>query len=252
MQPVPSNNSDQQIVVRVRPAKAVFDWFKDGFNIFNQNKLAWIGITLAVYIIFILPVVLPVVAQILCQFIVSILFAGLYSLAHTAYHAKKFEHIKVLDGFKESLVPLILLTLVNMLGVLICSAFAAHLTDLNSVAAPNLADFYDFSIVFLLLYAPILLIMMFAPALVILHKFTPIQAIKVAFIGTFKNTLSLTVFSVITSCAILLALVLGGIGIIFVLPILHCILYIIFQDIFHSRTPFVLESQPEDEDSMYV
>ena len=37
MQPVSSNNSDQQIVIRVRPAKAAFDWFKQGFNIFSQS-----------------------------------------------------------------------------------------------------------------------------------------------------------------------------------------------------------------------
>ncbi|EWH12234.1 transmembrane protein [Catenovulum agarivorans DS-2] len=248
MQPVSSNNSDQQVVIRVRPAKSAFDWFKQGFNLFNQNKLAWIGTTLAVYILMLALAIVPVVGQL----IGNILVAGLYPLAFTAYHTQKFEHKKVFDGFKNSLVPMIVLTLVNMIGALFCYEVAANMTGFNSLSTPNIVDVYHLSLVLLILYAPILLAMLFAPALVILHQISPWQAIKMSFVGGFKNSMSMAVFGLVIIFAMVLAIMLGGLGLIFVLPIMHCTLYFAFQDIFHSRKPFKLEQSPDDEDSMYV
>ncbi|WP_440905095.1 BPSS1780 family membrane protein [Catenovulum sp. SX2] len=248
MQPVSSNNSDQQIVIRVRPAKAAFDWFKDGLTIFSQHKLPWIGVTLSLYVLLLALSVIPVVGQI----IGNVLLAGLFPLAHTAFHTKQFDHKRVFDGFKQSLMPLIQVILVNMIGVYICYELAAQITGFDQLATPNVNDVYQLSIVLLIFYAPILLAMLFAPALIILHKINVWQAIKMSFVGGFKNSISMTVFGVIMIFAMVLAIMPAGLGLIFLLPIMHCTLYIIFQDIFHSRTPFKLESQPEDEDSMYV
>ena len=248
MQPVSSNNSDQQIVIRTRPAKAAFDWFKDGFNIFNQHKLAWIGVTLAVYVIVLALAAIPVVGQV----IGNILIAGLFPLSHTAFHTKKFEHKKVFEGFKQSLMPLVQISLANMIAAYICYEIAAHITGFKQLATPNVNDIYQLSMVLLIFYAPVVLAMLFAPALIILHKINVWQAIKMSFVGGFKNSISMTVFGVIMIFAMMLALMPAGLGLIFLLPIMHCTLYVIFQDIFHSRTPFSVDSQPEDEDSMYV
>lgn len=248
MQPVSSNNSDQQIVIRVRPAKAAFDWFKQGFNIFNQHKLAWVGVTLAVYLMLLVLSVIPVVGPI----VGNILLAGLFPLAHAAFHTKQFEHKKVFEGFKQSLMPLLQVTLVNLLAVIACYAIAAQITGFKQLATPSINDVYQTIIVFLILYAPVILAMLFAPALIILHKISVWQAIKMSFVGGFKNSISMTVFGVIMIFAMMLALMPAGLGLVFLLPIMHCTLYVIFQDIFHSRTPFSVDSQPEDEDSMYV
>ena len=84
----------------------------------------------------------------------------------------------------------------------------------------------------LLLGAPLLMAVWFAPALVYFNGLQPVAALKASFDACLKNWLVATIFGLITLVLCFFAALPMGLGFLVLLPVLYGALYASYRDIF--------------------
>jgi uncharacterized membrane protein len=88
------------------------------------------------------------------------------------------------------------------------------------------------SVLSLLLGAPLLMAIWFAPALVYFNDMAPVAALKASFSANLKNWLVMLVFGLIVLVLCFFALLPMGLGFLVLMPVLYAALYASYKDIF--------------------
>ena len=82
------------------------------------------------------------------------------------------------------------------------------------------------------LYLPLLMLIWFAPLLVVFHDLTPLEAMKQSFFACLSNWLAFLVYGVIILVLWFIASIPLFLGLVVLLPVLICSLYASYKDIF--------------------
>lgn len=243
-------------------------WFGDGMGHFTKNPGVWILITIAYLFIASIPSIVSQVAPgfgVLLTF-VSILFTfvwvgGLMMACRAQDSGEGISVTQLFAGFKHRLGPLMLLSIIFMLlmvvvVVIISVAMAGQLMTLGilnaeqfdpSMLVDNITVILLPVLVMLLFLIPIMMLVWFAPALIVLNNVPLMSAIGLSFKGCFKNMLPFLIYGLVflvvgiaAIAVIMLAAFLVGFGalilyVIFVfifLPVVQGSIYRSYKDIF--------------------
>lgn len=217
------------------------EWLRQGWQAFVVAPGIWALITLlwvvAVAVLNLVPLFGMIAATLLAMVSVGGLMLGCRALSRGEPFGVQF----LWAGFGDRINPLLALggwyllasLAIGMLVVLM-SAIGAGLAGLLAVAglAVMLAAVPAVFIIVIMLMAPVLMAIWFAPALVVFHDMKALDAMKVSFFASLRNAPAFIVFSLLYVVLAMLATFPAMLGWLALLPVTFCAMYASYRDVF--------------------
>lgn len=245
---------------RVVAAGRGWQWLAEGYALFRKNPVMWIALTVLLATLWAVSFVIPVLGPLLFNLLSPALFAGLMLGCRALETGEPLEIAHLFAGLKRHAAPLVTVGGVYLVGTVVVVGIVlvvAGGSDLPAVLSTQEADIEalreaarSMALAFAVgavVYLPLLMLIWFAPMLVVFNGLAPVAAMRLSFTACVSNTAPFLVYGV----AILLAwfvlslpAALGTVGGLLVIalfvasiPVLICSVYASYQDIFGSRTP---------------
>ncbi len=236
------------------PAGHGWSWIVRGFWHFKTNPLAWI---LAVIILMGITIVLsliPLVGALVPSLLGAVFTGGLMLGAQTQDKGGDFRVDHLFAGFKENFGQLLLVGVLYLVGVILISLLIFGLmlgsmiplmAELDPTAlqgqhpAAAIAALGPMGLIGILvgtlLFIPLLMSFMFAPALVMLDGLGATDAMKLSFSGCLKNILPFLIYGIAGVVLLILGVIPLGLGLLVVWPTLTAAIYVAYRDIYFEE-----------------
>ncbi len=229
------------------PTGNAISWIAKGWSHFKQNPFAWM---LALVVWFLLAMVvslIPLLGGILVNLVTPVITAGFIIGCRAQDEGKDFTIGHLFAGFSNNAGQLVLVgviyfgAMIVLTLVLMASFFglvgmqSMEMQDpdmlMSMVASPG---FMVAILLGSLLFIPVMMAYLFAPALIALNDLKAMEAMKLSFIGCWKNMLPFTVYGLLAIIMLIVGSIPVGLGLLIVLPILTASIYAAYQDIYYS------------------
>ena len=233
---------------RIVDAGRGWQWIVDGFNRFRLNPLVWIAITILLALLWMVSLAIPLLGPLLFNLFSPALFAGLMlgCRAQDSGEALALGHL--FAGFRKHASPLVtvggvyLIGTIIVLGIVLVTAGGTMLpaalskpgADLETVAAAIRSLALALAIG-ATAYLPLLMLIWFAPLLVVFDGLAPVDAMKCSFAACWKNVLPFLVYGVAVVVLWIVATIPLFLGLVVLLPVLICSVYASYKDLFVPR-----------------
>ena len=244
--------------VQLVAASKGWQWIVDGFALFRKNPAMWIALTLILGVIWLVSMIVPLFGPLLFNLFSPLLFAGLMVGCRALENGEDLEIGHLFAGFRDRAAPLVTIGGVYLVGTIVVvgvvlvvaggsmlpSVLSKSGTDIETLRAA-LRGMALALAVGAAIYLPLVMLIWFAPLLVIFDGMAPLAAMKLSFAACLKNTLPFTVYGLaILGLWILMSLpaAMGVVGALLVIvllvtsiPVLVCSIYASYRDIFIAR-----------------
>jgi hypothetical protein len=238
----------------VAPARG-WQWLFEGFWLFRMNPVIWLALTLALGLMWAVSLVIPVLGPLLFNLLSPALFAGLMIGCRALESGKPLEIGHLFAGFRQHAAPLVtvggvyLVGTVIVVGIVLVVAGGSMLpavltkpgTDIETLRAAARSMSLALA-VGAAVYLPLLMVIWFAPLLVVFNGLAPVAAMKLSFTACVSNTVPFLVYGVavlVVWVILSLPAALGAAGGLLVvallvasIPVLICSVYTSYRDIF--------------------
>ncbi|HJQ62753.1 MAG TPA: BPSS1780 family membrane protein [Burkholderiales bacterium] len=234
---------------RVVEAGKGWQWIVDGFGLFRKYPLMWISLTVVLVLMWMVSFLIPLVGPLLFNLLSPVLFAGLMIGCKAVEGGEELELSHLFAGFKKNPTALVtiggvyLVGTIVVVGVIFLAAGGSMPTavldksgDMQAVAAAMRSMAFAL-LVGLTLYLPLLMLIWFAPLLVVFHDLNPVEAMKMSFFACLSNWLAFLVYGVIILVLWFIASIPIFLGLVILLPVLICSFYASYKDIFLAAAP---------------
>jgi len=235
---------------RVVEAGRGWQWIVDGFALFRKYPLMWIALTVVLVLIWMVSFLIPLIGPLLFNLLSPVLFAGLMIGCRAVENGEELELAHLFAGFRKNSASLVtiggvyLVGTILVVGVVFVSAGGAMLptvldksgSDMQAVAAAMRSMALALTLGFAL-YLPLLMLIWFAPLLVVFEDMNPVAAMKTSFFACLSNWLAFLVYGLIILVLWFIASIPLFLGLIVLLPVLICSLYASYKDIFSGAEP---------------
>jgi len=244
--------------VQLVAASKGWQWIVDGFALFRRSPVMWVAITLLLGVIWLVSMIVPLLGPLLFNLFSPLLFAGLMTGCRALENGETLELRHLFAGFKDRAAPLVtvggvyLVGTIVVVGVVLVAAGGSMLPSLLSKSGTDIealrAAMRSMALALAIgaaVYLPLIMLIWFAPLLVMFDGMTPVAAMKLSFAACLKNTLPFTVYGLaIIGLWLLMSLpaAMGIIGALLVIallvasiPVLVCSIYVSYRDIFVAR-----------------
>lgn len=235
------------------PAGHGWRWIARGFWHFKTGALAWILITVVFIAISIFVGLIPFIGALATSILSQILIGGVMFGAREQDEGRNIRVEHLFAGFSINpgqlalvgvlyLVGAILIVLVAGLSMAATLVPIASTMDLEILEAQNPEAMFSMmgpsmlaaGLVASLFFIPLIMAVLFAPALVILNGMSATAAMKLSFIGCLKNVLPFLIFGLIGLVLVVLGSLPFGLGLVVVWPTLMAAGYVAYRDIFYE------------------
>lgn len=246
MEPFPLTPASFSGQARVAPPDAAFAWLRQGWATFVANPGQWLAMAVLLIVIFLGLQIVPLIGTLAANLMMPVLGAGMLHAVRRLSDEGSFEIADLFAGFKRNTGPLVIVGALYMGGWLIIALIVMVLIG-GSVAGgivfgaagqPAMGAGIGFGGMFvagiltLLLGAPLLMAVWFAPALVYFNDMQPVAALKASFDGCLRNWLVMAIFGLILLVLAFFAALPMGLGFLVLLPVIYGALYASYQDIY--------------------
>lgn len=232
-----------------------WQWVMDGFILFRKYPAMWMALTLAFGLLWLVSFVVPLLGPLLFNLFTPALFAGLMVGCRAIDNGGPLEISHLFAGFRQNAAPLVtiggvyLVGTILVVGITLLVAGGSMLPQMLSKAGTDIetlrAAVRSLALALAvggLVYLPLLMVVWFAPLLVVFEGLPPVVAMKLSFIACARNTLPFLVYGLVILAlwfvlslpaamgrmgALLGLLVLGA-----SIPVLICSVYASYKDIF--------------------
>ncbi len=217
-------------------------WIGDSWQLFARDWGTWIVMLLIFGGLFLVIGMLPLVS--IVSGLVFPIFIGGWMLAADRVHRGESARLEDLfAGFTgDHLKPMLITGLIYLaasLAVMVVSsvmAFALIGGSFLSSAEPNLETMVLgmalFFLVMMALMLPLMMMIWFAPALIMLHGTAPTEALKMSFTGCLRNILPMLVYGLLCMMLLIAGAIPLFLGWLVVYPIFLCSIYTAYRDIY--------------------
>lgn len=219
----------------------------------------WIALTIALALLWVVSLIIPVLGPLLFTLLSPLLFAGLMIGCRALENGEPLEIAHLFAGFKQQAAPLVtvggvyLVGTVIVVGIVLVIAGGSMLpavlskpgADIETIRAAMRSMALALA-VGAAIYLPLLMLIWFAPLLVVFNGLAPVAAMKLSFAACVRNMLPFMVYGaaiLLLWLVLSLPAVLGAIGGLLVIallvgsiPVLICSIYASYQDIFAARS----------------
>lgn len=240
---------------RVVAAGRGWQWLVEGFGLFRKSPGMWIALTVMLVLLWVASLLIPVLGPLLFNLLSPLLFAGLMIGCRALENGEPLNVTHLLAGFKQQAAPLVTVGGVYLVGTVIVVGSVMVIaggsmppavlpkpgTDIETLRAAARSMALALA-VGAAVYLPLLMLIWFAPLLVVFNGLAPVIAMKLSFAACVRNMLPLVVYGaaiVLLWLVLSLPAVLGAIGGLLVIallvasiPVLICSIYTSYKDIF--------------------
>jgi uncharacterized membrane protein len=232
------------------------NWFGDGFKMVLAQPMPWILITVVLFVMLFALSWIPVINW-LDILLMPVFMGGIFIGAHRQAQGGAIELGDLFACFKQKTGPLIVVgafllvftvalwLIMAVVGV--SSIFAA--IGVGSAQPPANHAGMMLVMMFVIVIGMIVLGSVigalitacgwFAPALIIFHDLSPIDAMKRSFTATMRNWQPSLVFGVLATLALFVGAIPFLLGLLLVVPALYASTYLAYRDIFIEDGPGV-------------
>jgi uncharacterized membrane protein len=245
--------------IRKLNAARGWTWIKQGFQLLMRNPLLSISSAILCVLSVFVALMVPFVGALLAVALMPIMLAGYMNICRALEENQKVAPAMLLAGFKKHASSLVALGAFLMLGMLFAStvmvtvggeSFAALMEQMHSAedsqmlmqaiaggdSRVSLAVLTGLTLMLVLVVA-----WQYAPILVFFSGISPWLALRASFVGTLRNIVPYTVYSLIMQVlTMLLGILPFGIGMLLLLPLGLTSLYVSYRNIF----PWLDETSP--------
>ena len=237
-----------------------WQWLAEGWSLFRKNPVVWLALTMLLAVLWAVSFIIPVLGPLLFNLLSPALFAGLMLGCRALENGEPLEIAHLFAGLKRHGAPLVTVGGVYLVGTVIVvgivlvvaggSTLPAVLSKPDADIEALRAAARSMALAFAagaLVYLPLLMLIWFAPMLVVFKGLAPVAAMKISFTACVSNTAPFLVYGVTILLAWLvlsLPAALGFVGGVLVIalfvasiPVLICSVYASYQDIFAARAP---------------
>lgn len=213
-------------------------WIVEGFNYFKQDAGIWIAICIIGFVLMMVFSFIPVV-NVLIYLTTHIWMGGLMLGCKAQHDREPLQINHLFAGFRESLIPLLILsagvTLLTWIILAICLG-SAFLPLMGIGGEPNFnamgMKFMLGILVAMALIIPISMMAWFAPALIVLHKVPVLQALTMSFQACIKNIVPFLIYGIVVFGLAILAMIPLGLGLLVLGPVIYASIFVAYKDIF--------------------
>lgn len=254
--------------VRVVGAVRGWQWLVEGFALFLRAPANWLALTLILGLIWLASLFIPVIGTLLFNLFSPLLFAGLMIGCRALETGKTLEVPHLFAAFKEHAGPLVtvggvyLVGTILVIGIVLLVAGGSMLPTVLSksgaadvetmrAAARSLALALAIGAA---VYLPVIMLIWFAPLLVVFGNLPPLAAMKLSFEACLRNTVPFLVYGLaIIGVWIVLSLpaAFGAFGAVIVIlllvlsvPTLIGSVYASYRDVFGPPRPASPQGNP--------
>lgn len=224
-------------------------WLTKAYLLFKDQPLLWVGIGVVYFIILIIGSIIPVVSFFF-SFIVFVFIGGIILGAHAQATGRELRFDHLFAAFSTHLMPLVILFMLYLVAIfvvviplgIISAIIIGVMGGFSDIAATG--EFGGGLIVALLLIfmiamlaiIPVVMMIWFAPALVVLHNIEPVKAMKMSLKGCMKNIAPFVIFGLIGPIVmILVAIFTLGLGLLVLIPIGMITYYTSYRDVWTDQ-----------------
>ena len=245
----------ERVEARVVAPGRGWQWLVEGFVLFRMNPVIWLTLTLVLGLLWAVSLIIPVLGPLLFNLLSPALFAGLMIGCRALESGKPLEIGHLFAGFRQHAAPLVTVGGVYLVGTVIVvgivlvvaggSMLPAVLTKPGTDIEALQAAARSMSLALAIgatVYLPLLMVIWFAPLLVVFNGLAPVAAMKLSFTACVSNTVPFLVYGVavlMTWVVLSLPAALGAAGGLLVvallvasIPVLICSVYTSYRDIF--------------------
>ncbi len=230
---------------RIVEAGRGWQWVVYGFALFRRNPLVWIALTVIFVLIWMVSLTIPMIGPLLFNLFSPALFAGLMVGCKALESGGQLELAHLFAGFKKSASPLVtiggvyLVGTIVVVGIVFMAAGGSMLPGMMSKSQPDMeamaAALRSMSLgltVGMLVYIPLMMMLWFAPLLVVFHDQSPVDAMKLSFKACWINMLPFLIYGLVILVLWIIASIPLLLGLIVLVPVLICSVYASYKDIF--------------------
>lgn len=231
--------------VRAVDAGKGWQWIVDGFNLFKKSPLLWIALTIVLALLWILSFAIPVLGPLLFNLLSPVLFAGLMIGCRALDNGEELELAHLFAGFRQHASALVTIGGVYLVGTIVVLGVVfvvAGGSMLPTVLSKSTADIETLAAairsmalalaVGAAVYAPLLMLIWFAPLLVVFEGLAPMEAMKLSFAACWTNMIPFLVYGLVILALWFIASIPLLLGLVVLLPVLFCSVYASYRDIF--------------------
>lgn len=245
--------------VRVVEAGRGWQWLVAGFTLFGRSPATWIALTLLAALLWLVSLIIPVVGPLLFNLLSPALFAGLMIGCRALEKGEPLAIPHLFAAFRQHAAPLVTVGGVYLVGtIIVVGIMLAVAGDSMPAALPKTGvDIEEFRAkargmafafaVGAAVYLPLLMLVWFAPPLVVFDGLAPVAAMGVSFVACFQNVLPFLVYGAAVLAlwvALSVPAALGAAGaglavalLVVSIPVLICSVYAGYKDIFLRNLP---------------
>ena len=247
--------------IKVAPPGRGIDWLVDSFAIFSNNWLAWMAVVVFLLILAVFLAFIPLFGGVAQQLLYPVFAGGLMLGCRAEEQGEGFNFTHLFSGFSKNAGQLMIVGLFYLLGMFVIALFcgliflaslggidsmmqmlaslqtASVANDTNriiEVIAPFAQSFLIVVLIGLALYLPLLVLIWFAPALIVLDDIDALQAMKDSFTGCMKNVIPYLVYGIIGLIFSVIATIPLGLGWLVLGPMLIASIYLAYKDIYQK------------------
>jgi hypothetical protein len=199
-----------------------FDWWSEAWRLFWKATGLWIGIGAVLLLICTVLSLIPVVGALALSLFSPVFFAGLMLGCRSLDSGGGLTFDHLFAGFQNNLDRLLTIGALWLFGWL--AIYAIIFIALDAGFAVVIALLV---LVGSLLSIPLTMSVWFAPALVVLHGMTALEAMKLSFRGCLRNILPFLLYGLMGIMLEILAILPLGLGLLVLVPVIFCSFYII-------------------------
>lgn len=249
---------EARVEARVVAAGRGWQWLVEGYGLFRMSPTLWLALTVVLALMWAASLVVPVLGPLLFNLLSPALFAGLMIGCRALEGGAPLEIAHLFAAFKRHATPMVTVGGVYLVGTVIVvgivlvitggsmlpSVLSKPGTDIETMRAAARSMMLALAIG-AAVYLPVLMVVWFAPMLVVFNGLAPVAAMTLSFTGCVGNTVPFLVYGgAILLAGIVLSLpaALGPIGgmlaiALFVasIPVLICSVYASYRDIFTAQ-----------------
>lgn len=233
--------------MEIRQVSAAHGWYwiAQGFQMFRKAPMPWMLICFIPFLIIItLSLLMPMAGPAIFMLTAPVFLAGIMVACRDQEQGRQIEVSHLFIGFKTSLAPLITVGFIFLIGmVFIYSLFLStgggdliamlehgkryDSSEIGGISSNILSSF----LMVILLQIPLLMAFIFSPVLIILHNFSPINAMKKSFLACIRNIIPFFIYNLILNLLSVIVLLLPYIGLVILSPVIFASIYVSYKEI---------------------
>lgn len=224
-------------------------WFGRGFELFKRSPGIWVVSVIILFLIMVVIGLVPFLGNLATSLLYPVFGGGLMIGCHAVANDEDLEIEHLFAGFKDKFGPLLMVGvfyLIGMIGIVVVagilgvavvgSAGMGALLGGNQAGAVFGAGL-GFGLLLVVLVAvalsiPLAMALWFAPALVVFHGLTPVEAMKSSFRGCLKNIVPFLVYGIVYFVLAIVASIPLFLGWLVLVPVVIASIYAGYRDIY--------------------